>query len=221
MIALTGLGVDVGRTPVLRALDLLVRAGEVYGILGHNGAGKSTLLRVLATLLHPACGQGTVLGARLGSSEVRRVRASIALVGHRPAAHPHLTLEENLRHVAALTGRPESAVMAALEVVGLRRAAGRRADRCSQGMLRRADLARIVVTEPALLLLDEPHAGLDRASFGLVDLVVQRVRARGGASVVVSHDAPRIWALADRVGELADGGILARHRQPEPESEWQ
>ncbi|WP_344861439.1 ABC transporter ATP-binding protein [Amycolatopsis ultiminotia] len=220
VIAVAGLGVHVGRTPVLRALDLAVGAGQVYGVLGPNGAGKSTLLRVLATLLRPVAGTGTVLGARLGTDEVRVVRPSIALIGHDSALHPRLTLEENLRHVAALSGRDGAAVPDALEVVGLRRAAGRRAEHCSQGMLRRADLARVVLTEPALLLLDEPHAGLDRSSFGLVDLVVQRVRARGGAAVVVAHDAPRVWALADRVGELLDGGLVALHRQPAAESEW-
>lgn len=221
VIAVAGLGVDVGRAPVLRALDLVVRPGEVFGVLGPNGAGKSTLLRVLATLVRPVSGRGFVLGARLGTAEVRAVRPSIAFVGHQPAMHPKLTLAENLRHIAKLTGRAETASLEALDVVGLRRAAGRRAEQCSQGMLRRADLARIVLTEPSLLLLDEPHAGLDRTSFGLVDLVVQRVRARGGAAVVVSHDAPRVWALADHVAELDDGGLVRKYCEPAAESEWQ
>ncbi|MCF6429156.1 ABC transporter ATP-binding protein [Amycolatopsis tucumanensis] len=208
VVTVAELGVDLGRTPVLRGLDLVVGAGEVVGILGPNGSGKSTLLRVLATLLPPTAGGGSVLGARLSSAAVHGVRPSIGLVGHDSGLHPRLTLAENLRYLAVLTGRPDEQAREALDVAGLARAAGRRAEQCSQGMRRRADLARILVTEPSLLLLDEPHAGLDRSSFGLVDLVAQGVRARGGAVVIVSHDSPRLASLADRLLELDAGRLV-------------
>ncbi|OLZ43524.1 transcriptional regulator [Amycolatopsis keratiniphila subsp. nogabecina] len=219
VVAVTDLDVRVHRSPVLRGLDLVVRPGEVFGVLGPNGSGKSTLLRVLATLLRPAGGSVTVLGARLGTPEAQRVRPSIALVGHQSALHPLLTLEENLRYLATLTGQPGSAVTAALDLVGLGQAAHRRANQCSQGMLRRADLARVILTAPKLLLLDEPHAGLDPASFGLVDLVVHRVRIRGGAAVVVSHDIPRLTSLADRLALLEGGRLVPCVHEFAPDGE--
>lgn len=208
---LRGIGVDLDRTPVLRGLDLVVRPGEVLGLVGANGSGKSTLLRVLATVLAPTAGRGEVLGARLGSRECRAVRPGIALVGHVPALYPQLTLRENLHLVARLTGRPEALADDALERVGLAGAADRAAMRCSQGMARRAELARVQFTEPGLLLLDESHAGLDTASVGLLGGLLERVHRRGGAAVVVSHDARQLGALSDRLVELAGGRTTEPH----------
>lgn len=197
----------VERTPVLRGVSLTVGAEEAVGLVGANGSGKSTLLRLLATLLPPAAGQGYVLGARLGTREVERVRPGIALVGHTPALYPRLTLRENLAFYCRLIGRGADAADAALATVGLSRAADRPADRCSHGMLRRAELARVLVAGPSLLLLDEAHAGLDRASAGLVDVVVDQVRGRGGGAVVVSHDRSRLEATVDRILEIEEGAL--------------
>ncbi|MFC4004395.1 ABC transporter ATP-binding protein [Prauserella oleivorans] len=208
IVTLVDVAVDVERVPVLRGLDLTVAAGESIGVVGANGSGKSTLLRVLATLLPPVGGHGRVLGAELGTDECFAVRPGIALVGHAPALYPRLTLGENLRFLARLTGRRERAVDEALEAVGLARAADRRAEVCSQGMLRRAELARVLLSQPRLLLLDEAHAGLDKASISLVEAVVERVRDGAGASVVVSHDQPRLRGVADRLIEISSGQAL-------------
>ncbi|SFB62725.1 heme exporter protein A/Cu-processing system ATP-binding protein [Amycolatopsis marina] len=202
---LVGVAVDVERAPVLRSLDFAVAPGESVGLVGANGSGKSTLLRVLATLLPPVGGHGHVLGAALGSAECAVVRPRIALVGHTAALYPRLTVRENLRFLARLTGRREHAADEALEAVGLAGAADRRADACSQGMQRRAELARVLLTEPRLLLLDEAHTGLDPASTGLVNAVAEQVRERGGASVVVSHDHARLRGAADRLVEIVEG----------------
>ncbi|MGH3905166.1 MAG: ABC transporter ATP-binding protein [Pseudonocardiaceae bacterium] len=206
-VALRGIAVDVERVPVLRELDLTVCAGESVGVVGPNGSGKSTLLRVVATLLGPVAGTGHVLGAELGTSACARVRPAIALVEHVPALYPQLSLRENLLLIGRLTGRDEAAVDEALRTVGLAGAGTRRADRCSQGMQRRAALARALLTDPLLLLLDEVHSGLDPASLGLVDLLLRRVRHRGGAAVVVSHDRYHLAAAADRVVEIVDGRV--------------
>lgn len=203
----TGLAVTVERTPVLRDLTMTVLPGEAVGLVGANGSGKSTLLRILATLLPPVAGTGWVLGARLGTREVERVRPGIALVGHTPALYPRLTLGENLAFYCRLTGRDPGAAQAALAAVGLARAADRPADRCSHGMLRRTELARVLIAGPRLLLLDEAHAGLDRAAAGLVDVVVADVRERGGAAVVVSHERDRLETIVDRLVEIEDGTL--------------
>ena len=199
------------RTPVLRDVTFTVAPGEAVGLVGANGSGKSTLLHVLATLLPPAGGVGHVLGARLGTREVERVRPAVALVGHTPALYPRLTLAENLRFWCRLTGHGSDAADAALRTVGLGRAADRPASRCSHGMLRRAELARVLIAAPRLLLLDEARAGLDRASIGLVDLVVAEVRGRGGGTVVVSHEHDQLVGAVDRIVEIEDGKLRPLH----------
>ena len=206
-VVLDAVDVRVVGTPVLHGVGLQVAAGEVIGLVGPNGSGKSTLLRVLATLLRPAAGTGRVLGARLGSAEVLSVRPSIALIGHEPALYARLSLLENLRHLARLTGREGRSPGDALAAVGLYGARHRKAAHCSHGMLRRAELARVLVTRPRLLLLDEAHSGLDGSSSGLVEVVVAGVRRDGGASVLVSHEHGRLSAVVDRVMGLAAGGL--------------
>lgn len=213
---LDGIAVSAGRTPILRDLDLELHAGEAIGVLGGNGSGKSTLLRLLATLVAPSAGRGEVLGREMGGPGAVAVRPRIALVGHQPALYPQLTLAENLRFVARLTGRDERAAGRALAAVGLAGAADRRAESCSQGMARRTELARVLLTAPSLLLLDEIHSGLDRDAVGLVDEVVAGVRGRGGACVLVSHEPDRLTGVVDRLVRIADG--RARPEQPAPDA---
>lgn len=208
-VVLTGIAVDVRRTPVLRNLDLDIGAGDVVGIVGANGSGKSTLLKLVATLLRPTAGAGRVLGADLAGRMPGDLRRTICLVGHQPALHPQLSLRENLRFVAAVFDQPARVAEAALDAVGLARAADRRTEHCSHGMVRRADMARALMGHPRLLLLDEPHAGLDQGSADLVDFLIAGVRDRGGAAVVVSHDRTRLDPLVDGVLELADGRLEA------------
>lgn len=194
---------------VLRNVDFAVAPGEAVAVFGPNGSGKTTLLRVLATLLPPTGGGGTVLGARLGSDEVESVRPRIGLVGHEPALAPNLSLAENLRLVATLAlgaGGP-AAAMEALESVGLAGAADRLASRSSNGMRRRVEFARLLVTRPSLLLLDEAHVGLDPAAWTLVDHLVRTVTDGGGAAVVVAHEQERVRPLVDRAVAVVDGRL--------------
>lgn len=207
-VELNAISVDVEGTPVLRDFDLTVRRGEVLGIQGANGSGKSTLLSVVATLHPLSAGTGAVLGASLGDRAICSVRPGIALVGHAAALYRHLTLRENLLFLARLTGRTNEAVDEALGAVGLAGAANRAAARCSQGMLRRADLARVLLSNPDLLLLDEVHSGLDARSVDLVDELIESVRQRGGTSIVVSHDQQKLAAATDRIVEIVRGAAV-------------
>ncbi len=118
-----------------------------------------------------------------------------------------MTLAENTRFVARLAGHGEDKADAALAAVGLARAAERRAIESSKGMLRRAELARALIQEPHLLLLDEAHAGLDAEAVGLVDAVASQVAANGGAAVLVSHEPDRL--AVDRSVQLVDGTLEA------------
>ena len=207
VVELRAVGVRIGDTPILRDLTFAVAPGEAVGLIGSNGSGKTTLLRVVATLLAPTGGEGTVLGASLRGEERYRVRPRIGLIGHQPALYPQLTLEENIGFVARIRGLAAETVPGVLDRVGLGLARTRRAAACSHGMQRRAEFARVLLTEPDLLLLDEAHAGLDPQAAALVAHLVAGVRARGGAAVVVSHEHARIAPLVDRFVELRGGAV--------------
>lgn len=210
---LSGVGVRFGRVPVLRSVDLTVGPGEVVGVIGPNGSGKSTLLRVLSTLLTPSIGSARVLGVEVESAGISRVRKRVTLLGHYPSLWGELTLIENLTFVARLAGVGTENVEEVLKRVGLGGAMRRRADHSSHGMQRRVDFARVFLTRPELLLLDEAHAGLDRAAQTLVDVAVADVKSRGGGVVLVSHESDRMLPLVDTTYELA-GGTLAPAARP-------
>lgn len=207
LVQLDDVDVAVDLVPIISAVSLHLDEGECVGIQGPNGAGKTTLLRVIATLLTPTGGSGTVLGARLGSKEISSVRPDIGLAGHVPALAGPLSLMENLMLVARLSGRNKEEAASALTRVGLGGAAGRAADRCSHGMRRRTDLARLFLAPPRLLLLDEPQAGLDSSAQPLVDELIRRVVADGGGAVLVSHDPSGFSSLANRMLTLRSGAL--------------
>lgn len=208
LVTLDGVSVRRSGALVLREIGLRIEPGEAVGLFGSNGSGKTTLLRVLATLLRPSSGMGTVLGARLASSEVETIRPQIGLVAHEPALAIHLTLAENLHLVAALSGVPRSAADEALSDVGLSGASQRRVMHCSNGMRRRAEFARMLLIAPRLLLLDEAHVGLDPDASKLVAHVTAEVTARGGAVVLVSHERERAISIIHRAVEIRNGSLI-------------
>lgn len=214
VLALSDVAVRIGTTRVLEGLDLQLRPGESLGIRGANGSGKSTLLRVCATLLRPRAGSVQILGLDRAEAVAPAYRRQICLIGHEPGLYAQLSVRENLRFVARLYDRDDAAVDEALEVVGLTRAAGRRLDRCSQGMVRRADLARVLIARPRLLLLDEAHAGLDAAANMLVGHLIGLACRAGGAAVVVAHDEGRLTGQATRTATLTSGRLVPDEGTP-------
>ncbi len=207
LVELIDLAVTLNGVPILEGCNLSLLPGEALGVVGPNGAGKSTLLATVATFIPPTGGSGTVLGAGLGTPHTLSVRPEIAWSGHLPALLSDLTLGENLAMSAQLSGRPATEGRAALHQVGLGDAQGVRVEKCSNGMRRRADLARLLVGRPRLLLLDEPDAGLDRDAVAIVTHLIESTTARNGGVVCVSHDAARLSAWVDRVVEIREGTI--------------
>lgn len=207
LVELDDAAVMAGTAPIVKSITLHLAEGECLAIQGPNGAGKTTLLRVIATLVSPTKGGGRVLDAALGTDQVTKIRALIGLAGHTPALAGPLTLFENLAFVADLCGRTRVEAAGALEVVGLAGARNRRASDCSHGMLRRADLARLFLNPPRLLLLDEPHAGLDASAQPLINELVRRAVTTGGGAVLVSHDPTTLIDLADRRLTLRAGTL--------------
>lgn len=212
LVDLQDVAYRTGGAPILRDLRLTLRPGEAVGASGPNGAGKTTLLRLLASLIKPSAGRYDILGLTSHSDPDRTaaVRRRIALIGHVPALWPELTLRENLEITHRLRGTSPlpSPHPDPLRAVGLADAARRRAGDCSEGMRRRVEFARLLTWTPDLLLLDEPHAGLDAAAAPLVDLVVGRTMRAGGAAVLVSHDVRRVSPLLTRSVALEDGTLV-------------
>lgn len=211
-VELTAVAHRFGRRWALRGVSLRVVAGEALAVMGHNGSGKSTLLRVVATLLRPTRGSGTVFGHDL-VREAGAVRASVGLLGHAPGLYDDLTAAENLTFAARMLGLPDdrAAVLAALEATGLPRevAATERARALSSGMRRRVALARTRLQRPRLLLLDEPYNSFDAAGVALVNDLVRETRERGGAALLVTHELARAEGVYDRVVELESGLLRA------------
>ena len=204
IVELRSVGVSLGGRPVLTGIDLVLEPRTTVGVAGPNGSGKTTLVRTLATLVPFDRGNAAILGE---SEDFARARREIGLIGHHPSLIPELTLAENLEHVARLSGIDTDRIAKALEVVGLDAVADRRAAACSFGMQRRVEIAHLLLRRPRLLLLDEAGSGLDEAAQDLIRALIDSVRDRDGAAVLVSHDHTYLSDLCDRVLSLEVGRL--------------
>jgi heme ABC exporter ATP-binding subunit CcmA len=210
MIEVSGLTKLYGLHAALRDVTLEVPAGQVLTVLGHNGSGKTTLVRLLATLTRPTAGRGRIAGHDLvGARDA--VRRLVAVVGHSTQLYDDLTAAENLGFAEALGGRAPARghVEAVLARVGLEGHARTRVRQLSSGMRRRVALARAMLGEPRVVLLDEAFAGLDQDGTKRLEDYLHAFRSGGGAAVVVTHSLGRALAVADRVAILAGGRIAA------------
>ena len=157
-----------GEVPAVVRVDLSIDRGEAVVLRGPNGAGKSTLLRIVATSLSPTYGVGSVLGFDI-ANEREEIRRRCELLSHRTRLYEELTARENLRLFADLLGIERGDVDEALERVGLTRDANERVRGFSHGMRQKVAVARTIVRNPELLLLDEPVTGLDHSARAVVD----------------------------------------------------
>ncbi|MBN1678862.1 MAG: heme ABC exporter ATP-binding protein CcmA [Anaerolineae bacterium] len=200
-----------GVNPVLRGLDLDVQRGEFLALLGPNGSGKTTLLRILAALARPTSGTVRIGGWEL-PGEADYVRAQLGVVSHMPLLYDTLTAEENLLFFARLydlpRGERRDRVHTMLRRVGLHRRARDVVRTFSRGMVQRLAIARAVLHDPAVLLLDEPYTGLDQDAAALLDDLLGEVAAAGRTVIMTTHDLRRGHALADRIAILSRGTIV-------------
>ncbi len=206
LLAAAGLERAFGALRALRGVDVAVEAGETLAVAGPNGAGKSTLLRLLAGLMRPSAGSVTIDGRAVSAGDPDS-RRPIGLVSHQSLLYDDLTLLENLAFAARLHGLadPRGAARRSLDEAGL---ADRRDDLprlLSRGMLQRAAIARAIIHDPRVLLLDEPFTGLDAASAARFRELLAERAARGRAVVLVTHQLAEAWDLATRVAVLVAG----------------
>ncbi len=213
-----GLCVRRGGRSIFDGVDLDIRRGQVTAIMGPSGTGKTTLLRVLGGQLRPQAGEVHVLGEavpQLSRAELYALRRRMGVLFQSGALFTHLSVFENVafpirEHARLPEPLVETLVLLKLEAVGLRGARDLMPAELSGGMARRVALARAIALDPALMMYDEPFAGQDPITMGvLIDLIRRLNDALGLTSVVVSHDVHETFAIADYVYVLADGAVIA------------
>lgn len=206
-IEIDGLQVAFGRTLALRHVDAHIDDG-IAGLFGPNGSGKSTLLRVLAGLLRPSAGTVRLFGRPLTMKD-EELRGRIGYAGHRSGLYGRLTVMENLELFARLHGTGAGRPQRMLDELGLSDRRNTPAGELSAGYRRRAAVARALLHEPDLLLLDEPYANLDDEAADAVSRAVIAWRQPGRVAIVATHGAKKVKAYAD-AGLILKNGELIR-----------
>jgi heme exporter protein A len=196
-----------GAKTALEGVSLEMDPGAVLALIGPNGAGKSTLLQIVAGLLAPSEGEVRLFGEPLGDN--LNARRRLGFMGHSSLLYAEFTAEENLRFYAELYGLADGAARGArwLEYFRLADAARYRVRAYSQGMRQRLALARALLHDPDLLLLDEPFAGLDDTSSEIVAGLLRDLRAAGRTVIVSTHQRAHLEPLAPQYFRLCEGRV--------------
>ena len=207
-----GRGRSAAPVTALHGLDLVVAAGQTHGLLGPNGAGKTTLVKILATILTATAGTARVAGWDV-RRHPQRVRAEIGIVlGGDRGLYTRLTARENLRFWAAAARLDRRIIRSRtddlIERLGLTDWADQPVEKYSRGMKQRLHLARGLIGEPAVLILDEPTAGMDPVAAHDFRSLMHEVRATGATTLLATHDMVEAEALCDRVTMIDRGRAL-------------
>lgn len=199
-----------GPKMVLRGLDFAVASGEFVALLGPNGAGKTTFLRILSSLSQPSLGTVEIAGFKL-PQQAAQIRQQLGVVSHLPLLYGDLTAAENLQFYGRMYAVPNfmQRTTETLQIVGLAARAKDLVRTFSRGMQQRLAIARAILHDPQILLLDEPHTGLDQHACDMLDKVLLEVAAKGRTVVMTSHDLARTADLASRFDVLLNGKIAA------------
>jgi heme exporter protein A len=204
-----GLEKRYGRVAALDGVDLSLAEGDFLTLFGPNGAGKTTLVRILATLVRPSAGRILVggLDVRECTAEVRR---QIGVVSHQTFLYRDLTAAENLLLYARLYDLPDAAgrVRESLARVALGHRAADPVRSLSRGMQQRVSIARAVLHDPLILLLDEPYSGLDQHAAAGLTAILQELALRGRTVLMTTHDLEQGLQLCNRVGILSGGRLV-------------
>lgn len=220
MFEIDGLCKWYGRSAALRDFNLTMERGEAVALMGHNGAGKSSLIRILATLLRFERGAVKFAGRDLRATAAY-VKRNVGVVLHEPLLYEGLTITENLNFAAAAFGVADAAAQAAraTDLLGLSAHAQRRVGALSNGMRRRASIARAIIHQPQTLLLDEPDAGLDADGLRILTNLIRDHQAAGKTVIVASHNAELLKAVCGRL-IVFENGAKARDIAAPQTADW-
>ncbi|MFQ5811925.1 MAG: heme ABC exporter ATP-binding protein CcmA [Anaerolineae bacterium] len=209
MIEVCGLVKSFGGKMALDGVDLDVAEGEFLTLVGPNGAGKTTLIRILATLTRPTRGSVRVAGCDL-TKQGNEVRRRIGLASHQTLLYDDLSAEENLRFYGRMYEVPklEEGITALLQRVDLDHRRHDLVRTFSRGMQQRLSLARALLHDPAILLLDEPYTGLDQRAAEVLREVLISLAGRSRTVLMTTHNLERGLELCDRAAILVNGRIV-------------
>jgi ABC-2 type transport system ATP-binding protein len=209
-IQTVGLGKRFGARTALDSVDLEVPRGVAFGFLGANGAGKTTLIRLLLGLAEPTSGSMRVLGRSLGGDRAAAL-ARVGAIVEEPRFHPHLSGRENLRaHAAARSAGCAERIDAVLERVGLASRADDRVKAYSLGMRQRLGVARCLLADPELLILDEPMNGLDPAGILEFRRLIREFVGEGRTVLLSSHLLDEVEKTCDVAAIVDQGSVVAQ-----------
>lgn len=198
-----------GHRAVLRGVNLTINEGDFVTLMGANGAGKTTLLHIIATLSKPTGGQVTINGYRIDNS-ASELRRFIGLVSHKTLLYDNLTAAQNLRFYARMYDVPNAAprIETVLSQVGLRARQNDPVRTYSRGMQQRLAIARAILHNPPILLLDEPDTGLDQHAADMLGQLLQTVDISQRTVLMTTHNLERGLSLGNRVVILSKGKIV-------------
>lgn len=198
-----------GKVQALKGISLNLAPGEVLGLFGHNGAGKTTSMKLILGLERPTQGEVTVLGQQPWHRQFSQQRYKIGFLPENVAFYPQLTGREVMNYFARLKRVPTQNSSALLERIGLAHAADRKVKTYSKGMRQRLGLAQAMLSEPQLLLLDEPTVGLDPIATQDFYTMVDELKDQGCAVILCSHVLPGVEKHIDRAAILGQGQVQA------------
>lgn len=194
---------------ILRGVDLSVKKGETVAILGPNGAGKSTLLKVLATLIKPTSGTIKINGLDLKKNQIA-IKKILGYLPHSSLLYDHYSPLENLIFFGDLYGvnNSEQRAIELVKEVGLSFFLNEPVKNFSRGMIQRIAIARAIIHEPEILLLDEPHTGLDQGAISILNNVILNMKQKGTTTLMVTHDFKQAAEICDRIIIVKNGKIV-------------
>ena len=208
-VEVAGVTKAYGRASVLRDLDLKLEWGEVLTVLGPNGSGKTTLVKILAGLARPDAGSVKVASLDL-SRMGQHIRGSMGVVTHEPLLYDDLTAYENLRFVTRMfrLDDADDRIATVAKRMGVAARLRQRVGTLSHGLRKRFTIARALLHDPAVLVMDEPESGLDIEAQSLLDAIIRERAGSGRAVLMTTHSLDRALAVGDRLAILSGGGIV-------------
>jgi heme ABC exporter ATP-binding subunit CcmA len=208
MISIKNLHKSFGRKRILRDMNLHVKKGEFIALFGPNGAGKTTLIKILATLARPSSGTIEINGYDLHEDSIE-IRRSIGVLSHNPLLYDDLTMKENLIFYSRMYGlkKKEKEILGLIKSVGLLHRANDKIGEFSRGMKQRAAVARVVLHDPPVFLLDEPYTGLDFKAWDMLNGMLKEYHEKGKTILLITHNVDLGYENANRLAILADGKV--------------